>query len=1045
MMKKFFIILGKILAWIVLSVIVLVTGLALTLQLPSVQTYITGKATQFISKKTNTKVELRRVEISFPKAIVLKNIFLEDTKHDTLLSAGYLRIDIDLLGLLKKQIVVSEVELTDLTSSVYRAKNSKDFNFQFIINAFADTAAATPKKDTVATEPWKIKVDEILLNNIKLSFRDSLGGNLFYCRLQKLHTEINEFDLEKSVIDISDLELSKVDSYFDITMPPKPSDPLDTAAVPFNIKLKNMEFNQVNFRYGNKPESQNIVAQLGKTWLRNGAIDLSKQEVKIGRFELFYSKIAIEMVQADAKKPPVKVYTVKNDIKVAVKPGFKVDVTQLFLNKNSFKMDFVNAPVADKGIDFNHLQLNDIKIKGQNIHYEEDNIYASLKELAVNEKSGVVLRHLGADIKMDAKHAELKNLLLVTKHSKISKHLAIYYSSLASLGDTSKLGDLGVTADLERSYINMHDILQFQPELLKTEIIAFNKNRVIHIDTKISGKLKSLSVNNLAVSTGNYTSLNVNGNISGLPNINKTIFDLNIPLVHTTRKDLETFFPSTMLSSVRVPDTVSLNGKFEGTKADFLADANIRTSDGRIEVKASMNQKHNKTNYEADIRVHQMHIGRILKQDSIMGRVTLEAHAKGQGMTEKDINLVLTASVDSIYLNKYNFKKFKMNASMAGKRIEAHAKMDDPNLAFLLDGKVNMQKNNGKYQVNLDLKGANMLKLNLSDKDIQLSANINVDMTGDDVDHINGNAGIRNIIVYHGKKKYEVDSLLMMSVNKEGKNHFDMSSSIIKARFDGNISLSQLPAAITNHLNGYINIGNQDKNAQKTAKSNSQNFEFEININNSPLIYEVFVPGLETFNPGPIKGSFDSEARKLVFDAKIIEVNYAGNELKNLNFNVNSNPDRLEYSLKFDQFSNSAADITLEKTSLSGNAKNNNATIDFQILDKENKKKIAINSSLASLPDGVYRYKVNPDGFVLNNESWKLSPENYVEFGSKGLYINYLELSQKDQRFSFESSDRTENAYLNIEFEDFQLSSLSQIIEKGDSMARGKLDGPWRA
>ena len=51
----------KIIIWIFSIIIGLVLLIFLLLQIPKVQTYVTGKATHFLSDKIKTKVELKKI------------------------------------------------------------------------------------------------------------------------------------------------------------------------------------------------------------------------------------------------------------------------------------------------------------------------------------------------------------------------------------------------------------------------------------------------------------------------------------------------------------------------------------------------------------------------------------------------------------------------------------------------------------------------------------------------------------------------------------------------------------------------------------------------------------------------------------------------------------------------------------------------------------------------------------------------------------------------------------------------------------------------
>jgi hypothetical protein len=62
----------KVALWVALGFVMLFILVALLIQIPSVQNKIVDYATSFVSSKTNTRVEIKNVGISFPKSIVWK-------------------------------------------------------------------------------------------------------------------------------------------------------------------------------------------------------------------------------------------------------------------------------------------------------------------------------------------------------------------------------------------------------------------------------------------------------------------------------------------------------------------------------------------------------------------------------------------------------------------------------------------------------------------------------------------------------------------------------------------------------------------------------------------------------------------------------------------------------------------------------------------------------------------------------------------------------------------------------------------------------------
>ncbi|MEO8117105.1 MAG: hypothetical protein ABI653_05595, partial [Bacteroidota bacterium] len=60
------------------SILLLFILVLIAIQIPAVQNFARGKIVTYLEKKIQTKVEIGKLSIDFPKRIVLENIYFED-------------------------------------------------------------------------------------------------------------------------------------------------------------------------------------------------------------------------------------------------------------------------------------------------------------------------------------------------------------------------------------------------------------------------------------------------------------------------------------------------------------------------------------------------------------------------------------------------------------------------------------------------------------------------------------------------------------------------------------------------------------------------------------------------------------------------------------------------------------------------------------------------------------------------------------------------------------------------------------------------------
>ena len=129
----------KAILWVVISFVLIFIIIAVLIQIPAIQTKITNYATSFISSKTHTSVGIKKISISFPKSVVIKGLYLDDIKKDTLLYAGQTIVNIAFRDLFNHKIHISSFALEEANLNLNRIETDSLFNYNFLLTAFSDT------------------------------------------------------------------------------------------------------------------------------------------------------------------------------------------------------------------------------------------------------------------------------------------------------------------------------------------------------------------------------------------------------------------------------------------------------------------------------------------------------------------------------------------------------------------------------------------------------------------------------------------------------------------------------------------------------------------------------------------------------------------------------------------------------------------------------------------------------------------------------------------------------------------------------------------
>ena len=94
-------------------------------------------------------------------------------------------------------------------------------------------------------------------------------------------------------------------------------------------------------------------------------------------------------------------------------------------------------------------------------------------------------------------------------------------------------------------------------------------------------------------------------------------------------------------------------------------------------------------------------IGYLIKQDTMIGKVTMSFAAKGNGFKPATLNTDVSADVSAAYLKGYNYRDLSLQASARRGNAKVDGRMNDKNLAFNLYGSALFDD---KYATNIKLR-----------------------------------------------------------------------------------------------------------------------------------------------------------------------------------------------------------------------------------------------------------------------------------------------------------------------------------------------------
>lgn len=552
----------KYTTYLILLLVLLFGVVVLLLQNPSVQTWTTQKATNYLSNKLETKVEIGGVDIDFFKKIVLEEIYIEDLQQDTLLYAERLRADISFFSFFEQRLDIQGVELEGANINIERTYADSIHNFQFLIDAFAPE---TPDTNAV---PWQLKLGNFNLQNSQISFLDELGGMKFQTKVGGLGFNVNHFDMEKMQLGLSSINLDDTKIIYHLL--PSDSDTTTTANPAFELPYLGLdleigEFDLQNNQFIYRDENVPINSNAENQYLVYSNLDLQEITGNLEHLSWTKDNISVELNKLTTTEANSGFYLQNLATEI------NIDSTELSLKDFSFLTS--NSEIqTDIRLGYNGFSELDpfnenlsIEANFQNTHISMPNVLQLVPQLAEVEGFN---SHTSETIDFQGKFSgTISNLQAENVEIKTANNTVLKINGrIVGLPDAENAQlDLNIK-QLSSSYADLK-------KLLKGAALPLGLRELgrINISGKILGELANFQAQNLKIQTSSQTAFKGDIKLEGLPDYELLTFDIQANQLLTTYEDILLFVPR----KEQIPPIVEnwglldLSGHFVGSLADF--------------------------------------------------------------------------------------------------------------------------------------------------------------------------------------------------------------------------------------------------------------------------------------------------------------------------------------------------------------------------------------------------------------------------------------------------------------------------------------------
>ena len=1017
---------------VALGVLIFLLLIVLFVRSPWGQNIIVNQVVDYVSNKTQTKVAIEKLFITFDGDVQLDGLYLEDKQGDTLVYSKSLEANIPLWAMINGGAVgVDGLDWEGLRANITRKDSISGYNFQFLIDAFAPADSTSVATDTTATQPLNIVLGDLKFSNFDIVFDDDVLGINSRFKIGVLNADMETTDLEHMNFEASDIELANSNIKF--IQNKVAIDTTSESDVPLpKFSVESIDIKNVVAYYESQPSE--IIADLDIADFHTEIpkIDLASNDIDIAIVELRHSKVAIqtEINKKNGSQASPEIAPNQNTSNTTTFewPEFKVNLADLQLENNSINFRAGNATLTKETFNPEAFSIEGLVLDAKNIFLKDQKAGINIHTLKLNETSAFNLEQLSVNLKVSEQELSIEDLNLKLNNNAITGYAQLNYNGLNQLTTTPE--NTKVDLNFPSFRLSLKELFKFQPALKENPYLKTLSEKTLSGNVNASGTLASMNIPNLNVKWGASTQISTRATLKYPTDPEKLQFNIPQFVAKTTREDAMKFIDEKEMG-ITFPKDVKLAGSANGQLDDISAKAKLTTTQGIASIEGTFKNKQTLV-YNVDLSIEDYKIDELMNNPQF-GSLTLSLKSQGSGTTINTMDASVDATIKKFQLNGYAINDLNINGDLKNGRGHVRSKYKDDNLNMNLDAVVVLDSVAPEATLELDIIGANLQALGLMQRQVKTGMTVYADFKGNATNY-DVSAIVDDGVIVYENQTYLLGSLNALAHVTQDTTSVSVRNKMLDLTLRSNSDPQTFSKALQKHVRSYFY-----RDSIKTDTiSKPVNLKLEGKIAQSPLLKEVFLVNVKDLDTVSIAVDFKEKQRKLKANITAPHINYSGNELDSLVFAMDTNKDNFNFNLGFKNII--AGPLDIPRTKITGNQNNNELTVNF-LSFHEDSLLMNVNTKITGTSERLV-LKVNPDSLILNKREWSIPKDNEMILTSTDLEFNDFKISKGDQ--SINITDKLPNLtkkHAALEFNNFKISEVFNYLNPKSKLATGQLNG----
>lgn len=711
----------------------------------------------------------------------------------------------------------------------------------------------------------------------------------------------------------------------------------------------------------------------------------------------------------------------------------RINIGEAVIYKSAFSYVDQDRDSVKRGFNYNQFAFDIDEAQLQNFLALGDTIQFKLNTLLATQRdSRFKINQLSTFFRISQQCMEFVDLNLKTGKSIVTDTVLFTFNGQKELSNFNE--KVKIHANFQNTVIYPEDLARFVPE-------AARLTKPIILNGRFDGRINNFTLTEMELLTGN-TVLKGSLDMEGLPLLGETFTVLNLKNSTLDFNDLNAIIGETALERLRPLGQLKMDGQFLGYFTDFVATGNFSGDLGEItsDINFKVNEDDfNKSVYSGKIALKNFELGTYLKDTVNFQSVSLDGNIKGSGLTLPTADFKLDGKVNSIGIRDYNYANIATNARFASEFFNGFFSINDPNLKFKAEGSIDLRKGINEIKVKANIDTAFFRNLKLTERDLFIRSDLDVNLKGLHIDSIVGTADIRNFNIKRSGKSLSLDAIELISQQDQKNRSIYIQSSLMDGEIHGDFLLTDLTHDIQMVVAEILlNIRNDEQEILnyyegKNYRQKSYETAFNVKLKNIGPIVQLLNVDLMVSDNTMIEGKFTSGYTTILQAYSTID-SLAYNKSLFVDTEMELTASKIADSthvlaMAFVNSNRQFLTKALQTKNLMAEAiwDENHVTFSLDADQQDQTNYVRLNGDLHFLSDST-QLRFLPSNIKILEKTWDFDPNNLTTLHGKNIRIEELKLRNADQYVLIAGNlSNDPNETLSMKVSELDLSFLNPI------------------